>query len=119
MVLLLEYGAFRMLFTGDLENDSERKLAASGCDLSCDVLKVGHHGSNGASSEEFLLQTAPAFGIISCGADNRYGHPGAEATERLRAAGITLYATMDCGAVTIRSDGKGYQILGYIKTEAY
>ncbi|MCC8101370.1 MAG: ComEC/Rec2 family competence protein [Clostridiales bacterium] len=119
MVLLLQYGNFRMLFTGDLEGESELALAASGTDLSCDVLKVGHHGSKGASSEAFLAAASPAFGIISCGEGNRYGHPAAAAVERLCAADVILYATMDCGAVTIRSDGSTYRISGYIKTENY
>ncbi|MCD8338558.1 MAG: ComEC/Rec2 family competence protein [Lachnospiraceae bacterium] len=119
MVLLLQYGAFRMLFTGDLEGESELALAASGEALSCDILKVGHHGSKGASSEAFLAAASPSFGIISCGEDNSYGHPAAAAVERLRAAGITLYTTMDCGAVTIRSDGSTYRIAGYIKTQEY
>ncbi|MCC8104713.1 MAG: ComEC/Rec2 family competence protein [Clostridiales bacterium] len=114
MVLLLQYGSFRMLFTGDLEGDAETALAASGADLSCDVLKVGHHGSKGASSEEFLAAVSPAFGIISCGKNNRYGHPAEAALERLRAANITLYTTMDCGAVIVRSDGSGYRISGFL-----
>jgi len=119
MVLLLQYGDFRMLFTGDLEGEAELALAASGSELSVEVLKVGHHGSKGASSEAFLTAASPAFGIISCGRDNSYGHPAAAAVERLRAADITLYTTMDCGAVTIRSNGSTYRISGYIKTENY
>lgn len=114
MVLLLQYGSFRMLFTGDLEGDAETAIAASGADLSCDVLKVGHHGSKGASSEEFLAAVSPAFGIISCGKNNRYGHPAEAALERLRAANITLYTTMDCGAVIVRSDGSRYRISGFL-----
>lgn len=119
MVLLLQYENFRMLFTGDLEGDSELALAASGADISCDVLKVGHHGSKGASSEAFLAAASPTFGIISCGENNTYGHPAAAAVERLEAAGVTLYATMDCGAMTVRSDGTSYQITGYLGTEEY
>ncbi|MCC8066675.1 MAG: ComEC/Rec2 family competence protein [Clostridiales bacterium] len=119
MVLLLQYGAFRMLFTGDLENEAETALASSGMNLSCDILKVGHHGSNGASSEEFLAAASPAFGIISCGANNRYGHPGVEAVERLLKAGITLYTTMECGALTVRSDGTAFSLEGFLNTTAY
>ncbi len=70
MVLLLRSGDFRMLFTGDLEGNAEDKLAASGADLSADVLKVGHHGSKGASKEPFLAAVNPAVGIISCAEHN-------------------------------------------------
>ncbi|MCD7819359.1 MAG: ComEC/Rec2 family competence protein, partial [Lachnospiraceae bacterium] len=119
MVLMLQYGAFRMLFTGDLENDAERVLAASDEDLSCDIMKVGHHGSNGASSEQFLSAVNPTFGVISCGENNSYGHPGAEAVERLQEAKVTLYTTMDCGALIIHSDGSRFSIYGYRDTSAY
>ncbi len=70
MVLLLRYGSFRMLFTGDLEGEAERRLTASGWDLSCDVLKVGHHGSKGGSSDSFLKAASPSAGILSCAAHN-------------------------------------------------
>lgn len=108
MVLMLSYGEFRMLFTGDLEKEAEKRLAQSGADLSADVLKVGHHGSAGASSEVFLSRVDPKVAIISCGKDNRYGHPAKETLDRLYKTGSEVLQTTECGAVTIQSDGASF-----------
>ena len=108
MVLLLEYGNFRMLFTGDLEGAAEKKLAASGADLHADVLKVGHHGSSNGSSEEFLEAVSPRFAVISCGKNNRYGHPSDETLGRLDQEDAAVFRTDECGAVTFRTDGEQY-----------
>ena len=113
MVLLLQYGEFRMLFTGDLEGTAEQRLAASEEDLSADVLKVGHHGSRNASSEEFLAQVSPQIAVISCGENNSYGHPAPETVERLQSAGCRILQTPLSGAVMIESDGATYSVEAY------
>ena len=117
MVLMLQYGEFRMLFTGDLEGTAEQSLAASGANLSADVLKVGHHGSKNASSEAFLEQVSPQVAVISCGANNSYGHPAQETMERLRDAGCRILQTPQSGAVTIESDGETYTVEPYRTAE--
>ncbi len=113
MVLLLRYGKFRMLFTGDLEGAAERRLAASKTELSADVLKVGHHGSKNASSEEFLARVSPQLAVVSCGEDNPYGHPASETLERLKDAGSRILQTPQSGAVMIESDGETYAVRTY------
>lgn len=116
MVLLLQYGAFRMLFTGDLEGEAERRLAAaSGADLKADVLKAGHHGSKNASSDEFLAEVTPRTAVISCGKDNPYGHPAPETLARLQKAGCRVFQTPESGAVMIESDGQTYSVEQYRK----
>ncbi len=115
MVLMLQYGEFRMLFTGDLEGTAERQLASSGEKLSADVLKVGHHGSKNASSEEFLAQVSPQIAVISCAENNSYGHPAPETVERLEKAGSQIFQTPKCGAVMIESDGERYSVESYLR----
>ncbi|MDO4322936.1 MAG: DNA internalization-related competence protein ComEC/Rec2, partial [Lachnospiraceae bacterium] len=110
MVLMLSYGQFRMLFTGDLEGNSEKRLALSGKDLRADILKVGHHGSSGASSSEFLDQVSPKAAVISCGRDNRYGHPADETLQRLEASQSDIFVTSQCGAVGITTDGTTFAV---------
>lgn len=110
LVLMLSYGSFRMLFTGDIGMETEQALAASGTDLRADVLKVAHHGSAGSSDASFLAAVSPAFSVISCGAGNRYGHPSDEALGRLADAGTEVLTTMESGAVTVCSDGKTYTV---------
>ena len=112
LVLLLRYGMFRMLFTGDLEGQGEKQLALSGQDLAADVLKAGHHGSKNASSELFLEQVKPQLSVISRGIDNRYGHPAAETLERLEKAGSRIFDTALRGAAILRSDGVKYSLTG-------
>ena len=65
-----------MLWTGDLEEDGERRLLAAGSlPQGPNVLKAGHHGSNTSSSRAFLEHVAPRYVLVSCGVDNRYRHP--------------------------------------------
>ncbi|MBO4355780.1 MAG: MBL fold metallo-hydrolase, partial [Clostridia bacterium] len=65
-------------FTGDVGVNEERSLLDSGVDLKSDVLKVGHHGSSGSSSEEFIAAVDPAVAVISVGKNNSYGLPDKE-----------------------------------------
>lgn len=116
MVLMLSYGKFRMLFTGDLENEAEKRLAQSEIDLSADVLKVGHHGSAGASSEVFLDRVNPKISVISCGKNNRYGHPAKETLKRLYRNKSAVFQTPECGAVTICSDGESFTGHTFVQT---
>lgn len=113
MVLMLRYGTFRMLFTGDLEGAAERKLAQSGTALEADVLKVGHHGSAGGSTEEFLEQVRPKAAVISCGRDNAYGHPAGETLGRLEHVGSRIFDTKEQGAIRICSDGRTFSVETY------
>ena len=70
-------------------------------DSSCDVLKLGHHGSSSSTDEEILRLTRPSLAIASCGADNSYGHPHEEVVELLEAEGITLLRTDERGTIEL------------------
>lgn len=106
LVLRVDYGETSFLFTGDMEQDAEADLLASGVCLEADVLKVGHHGSSTSTSEDFLDAVHPRYGVISCGEGNSYGHPHAETLSRLEQANVQLYRTDLCGTVRITSDGR-------------
>ncbi|MBQ1923567.1 MAG: DNA internalization-related competence protein ComEC/Rec2 [Lachnospiraceae bacterium] len=124
--LLLEYGSFRALLTGDLEEQGEadfldyvrdHTFLTEGGKRACPltVLKCGHHGSANATGQELLDAFPPAYGIISCGRRNRYGHPSPEVMERLKEAGVTVLDTRTGGALTFRTDGKKLRIETYLK----
>jgi competence protein ComEC len=106
IVLRLTYGDISFLFTGDAVREEEQDVLDAGFDLSADVLKVGHHGSDTSSSYPFLREIMPQYGVISCGADNTYGHPHDEPMSRLRDADVALFRTDMQGTVTCTSDGK-------------
>ena len=76
--------------------------------LDADVLVVGHHGSSGSSSQEFIDEIAPAVALISCGEGNDYGHPAERTMKLLEEAGILIYRTDKQGEVTCTSDGESY-----------
>jgi beta-lactamase superfamily II metal-dependent hydrolase len=106
VVARLDYGAFSMLLPGDAEEQTEHRLLTKEVDLQARVLKVSHHGSKYASSQDFLKRVKPVIAIVSCGEWNRYGHPGQAALDRLRAANVKLYRTDLHGEITITTRGK-------------
>ncbi len=107
VVTRLDYGAFSILLTGDAEEQTEReRLIKNGANIHATVLKVGHHGSKYATSEEFLKRGVFKYAVISAGVDNRYGHPSQEALDRLKAAGIKIYRTDFQGEIAISTRGQ-------------
>jgi len=108
IVLRLDYGDFSMLFMGDAENQSEeRMLGKKDLDLEAKLIKIAHHGSKYATSENFLKRVQPQTVIISDGSWNRYGHPAQSVLDRLKAANTKVYRTDLQGEVTITTKGKG------------
>jgi competence protein ComEC len=108
VVLLVRYGTARLLFTGDAGLPVEGRLAGRIGHVA--LLKVGHHGSAGATSEAWLAELAPAEAVISVGAGNRYGHPAPDVLARLSARGVHVHRTDREGTITLESDGQRVQI---------
>ncbi|HUS16193.1 MAG TPA: MBL fold metallo-hydrolase [Chloroflexia bacterium] len=107
VVLRLEYGAVRMLLTGDIETEAVGDLLALSPEvLAADVLKVPHHGSSTGLSPALLAAIQPRVALISVGRDNRYGHPAPGTLRLLDGAGVPTYRTDDHGTVEILSDGQ-------------
>lgn len=105
-VLRLVYGESSFLFTGDAEKESEAVILEDGYEVQADVLKCGHHGSKTSTSAKFLKAVAPEFTVISCGQDNRYGHPHKGTLDKLSKLGTEVFRTDGDGTVLARSDGK-------------
>lgn len=130
IVLYAAYGAFTALFTGDLEGEGESACLAymtSRADLFCHVadgdpatydtitfLKTAHHGSRGATTEAFLTAVHPQYAAISCGMDNRYGHPHAETLDRLHTAGAQILDTRYNGEITLTTDGRTMRVQPFL-----
>lgn len=109
LVLEVSFGAFRALFPGDAGIPAEALLLDSFS--SSDLLKVGHHGSRGATSEALLERLKPKLAVISVG-QNRYGHPSPEALGRLERAGVPVARTDRHGTILVRSNGSTFQVQG-------
>lgn len=105
IICKVTYGSTSMLFTGDAEAEEEEELLRSGADLHADVLKVGHHGSDTSTGEEFLRSVSPTDAVISVGADNSYGHPSQTVLDRLTRVGAAVYRTDLQGNIHLQSDG--------------
>lgn len=111
IVMLLHYGKFTMMFTGDIENPTEAALAKKyGSKLKADVLKVAHHGSKTSSNYRFISKVQPKYALISCGAFEEYHHPNKDVLGRLKHLGAEVYYTNANGDITITTDGKSYEV---------
>ena len=104
-ILRLEYDGLSVMLTGDATTESEAEVLKSfmsgGGTGHVDILKAAHHGSHTSNSEEWLEALDPAITVISCGRNNRYGHPHADVLERLDAIGCDIYRTDHQGCITI------------------
>ena len=105
IVLMVQYGDIRFLFTGDMEMIAETDLLDSGADVKADVLKVGHHGSYSSTSYHFLREVAPTYAVISVGGNNDYRHPHTDPLSRLRDAEVIVYRTDKMYDIVAYTDG--------------
>ncbi|MGV8175601.1 MAG: ComEC/Rec2 family competence protein [Methanothrix sp.] len=111
LVLRVEYGNVSFLLMGDADTVTEGSLAASGCcNLSSNILKVGHHGGSSASSAPFLRCVMPEISIIQVGKDNFYGYPTQETLNALQEVGSEIYRTDRSGNIVITTDGLNYSV---------
>lgn len=108
LVLMVEYGDTRFLFTGDMEMLAEDDMLdhwGETYDFTADVLKVGHHGSYSSTGYRLLRAVMPTYGVISVGGNNDYGHPHEDPMSRLRDAEVTIYRTDKMYNIMAVSDG--------------
>jgi competence protein ComEC len=110
LVLWVKFGGTAFLLTGDMEKKIEAQLVAEGLLRHADVLKVGHHGSRTSSTGPLLDAVHPAFGVISVGFDNTYGHPNRVTMDALKERRIDVWRTDEDGLVTVVSDGRRLSI---------
>ena len=103
-VVRVKYGNTVALFTGDAEQQIEAQILNSGIDA--DILKVGHHGSDTASTSSFVSVVTPKTAVISCGKYNSYGHPHDETLAILDNAGADIYRTDEVGTVIVTADSE-------------
>ena len=110
IVAKLDFGENSFLFTGDVYESTEKKLAERGVAINSNVLKVAHHGSKTSTCEEFVAKVLPEIAVISAGSDNSYGHPHEQTLDTLQKYDITIFRTDLQGDIKIISDGKNYGI---------
>ena len=110
VVVRVTHGDVSVLLTGDAEDPTERRLMEEPSKLASTILKVAHHGSEHSSSSTFLGHVKPKAAIISCGLNNKYGHPAAGTLSRLQRMGAAIYRTDLQGDLRLVTDGERWTI---------
>lgn len=122
-ILIFTYKEKTFMFTGDASSSVEEDFVNNYTAIpEIDVLKTGHHGSKTSTSDELLSATSPDFAVISCGEDNKYGHPNEETLTRLNNVGATILRTDLNGSILffVNDNGEiGYQIDTYVPNTYY
>lgn len=103
IVLRLIYVNNSFLFMGDATSKVEKKLLSQ--NINSDVLKVGHHGSQYSTTDEFLNKVRSKYAIISSGLGNSYGHPNSKTLDKLNGLNVKIYRTDTEGTIVLSSDG--------------
>ncbi len=115
LVLRVSYGRVCWLLTGDLEAPAEASLIdESASHLSCEVLKVAHHGSKTSSTSAWLEAVRPRWALISVGVGNRFGLPHPEVVNRLKANGVKIFRTDRHGEIRVFTDGQSSCVQTYV-----
>lgn len=110
-VIYTNYNNYRFLFMGDAGLSKEKDILKKYNLESIDFLKVGHHGSNTSSSEEFITNIHPKYSLISVGKNNKYGHPKESVLEVL--SNSKVYRTDLNGSIEIKISNNKYMIKTY------
>jgi len=105
VVILVRWGAFEALLTGDAPVEAEMAILPMVPPV--ELLKVGHHGSRTSTGVELLERARPALSVISVGSGNRFGHPAPEVLARLRREGVEVLRTDLHGTLSIRARRDG------------
>lgn len=119
IILKVTYGDISYLFCGDAEIESEYDMAENGLNISANVIKVGHHGSESSTSQMLLKTVKPQYAVISVGRDNSYGHPSSKIISRLEEYGIKYLRTDTQGTIVSITDGENIMWGGTVDKTDY
>lgn len=104
--VVVGYGRFRALFTGDSERTELRSWLRDGFGSRVTYLKAAHHGSANGTTAEWARITSPEIVAVSAGAGNRYRHPSARSLSIWRAAGAQIFRTDEDGTIRVTADAE-------------
>lgn len=110
VITMAKIGNKKFLFTGDAEKATESDLLTEKLNIDCNVLKVGHHGSNSSSTAAFLKAASPEYAAISVGKDNMYSHPSNKTVTALKNCGAKVYRTDKNGDISFYVENGNIQV---------
>lgn len=99
-VMKVSFGEMDVIMTGDAETEVEEEILALGESIDAEILKLGHHGSDTSTSDEFLDAISPEYALISAGLGNKHEHPIESTMQKLKKRNIEVYRTDESGTVT-------------------
>lgn len=106
IILLLKYYDFELLLMGDAFQANELALFEQGLIKKVEGIKIGHHGSKSSTNPLFIKQTQPEFAVISCGLNNKFGHPSPEVMQILQENQVQQLRTDELGSIKLVTNGK-------------
>jgi competence protein ComEC len=113
VVLELRYGNVSIVLPGDISREVEQRLADRPAPARLRVLKAAHHGSASSSSDVFLDALRPSIALVSCGRDNRFGHPAPAVLARYAARHMQVFRTDRDGEIEITTDGANVEVVTF------
>lgn len=108
IAVFVQFNELKVLLSGDLESTRELALTKVGLINEVDIQKVGHHGSKTSSSLDFLWKLRPEMALISCGLNNKFGHPSPEVLSNFASIGAQILRTDQLGTIEVLSDGQKF-----------
>ena len=116
LVCLIRMKGIDILFTGDIEKETEMKLTEKYPDLRADILKAAHHGSNTSNTEKWIRLLRPRMAVIQVG-KNLFGHPSQEVLERFEQNHIYVFRNDQDGAILLQIEGQRVRVKTTLKRE--
>lgn len=110
LITKVDFHNVSVMIMGDAETETEKGLINSGVDISADILKLGHHGSNTSTGIRLLEAISPDIAIVSCGYNNLYNHPSDKTVDRLISSGIKYYRTDFDGGITVKFNDNNFSV---------
>lgn len=108
IAILSQFGNMKILLLGDLESTRELAIVSAGLIADIDIQKIGHHGSKTSTSMEIISKAQPEIALISCGLNNKFGHPNKEVLDNLESSEAQVLRTDELGDVEIIGDGQKF-----------
>jgi competence protein ComEC len=119
-VLAIGEPPHRLLLTGDIEAAAERRLIElHAAQLPSEILVAPHHGSKSSSGADFVAAVHPRLVIYGAAWRSHFGHPRPEVVARYAAVGARQYVTGVGGALLLRRDGEGWQVMESRERDAH
>lgn len=112
IVVMVKYKEFKSILMADADISVEEGLLEIENDLDVNLIKVGHHGANDASSQAFLSKVSPEISVISIDEENIRGYPSSKVLERLEEAGSKIYTTYKDGTIIVEVGENGEFVIG-------